>query len=142
MVFGAGLQAVIERSRIAHMCAMGLRLADVYGSIRNGHRDSNSSSARHLAMARTDTEAFSEGAACVWMTYNKTVGAMRAFRMMERFSRLFVCRGCPKRGRCVPNLCLFHWSQHLLIVKSELPRWQAVHQTDHPVSIIPMILSL
>ncbi|GFS77345.1 hypothetical protein NPIL_373071 [Nephila pilipes] len=39
----------------------------VNGSTCNGHRNSNCPSSRHLAMVRTDTEAHSEGATCVWM---------------------------------------------------------------------------
>ncbi|GFT18269.1 hypothetical protein TNCV_710761 [Trichonephila clavipes] len=82
--------------------------SEINGSTRNGRRASNSPPTKGLA--QTVAEARNEGAACVWIADNETVGTMCGYRMIWWSSLLLVYRGPHEPSHHVIDFCLVHWS--------------------------------
>ncbi|GFW80511.1 uncharacterized protein TNCV_2416131 [Trichonephila clavipes] len=72
----------VQSCYVSHLSKRRHRWMDDIGSIRNGHRDTRSPSARNLAMVWEDIGAHSKGAPCVQKDVNDAVGATCACRMM------------------------------------------------------------
>ncbi|GFV38823.1 uncharacterized protein TNCV_1004651 [Trichonephila clavipes] len=78
-----GFHSIAVQSRsVRHHSKQLRQLVGVIGSERKGRLDTRCPSDRCLAIVREDTEAPSEGAACVWRAANGTVASTHAYRMM------------------------------------------------------------
>ncbi|GFU26504.1 uncharacterized protein TNCV_2463481 [Trichonephila clavipes] len=134
LVHSAAVQFLLARHHSKRACR--------WVGTRNGRRDPKCPSSRHLRKDREDTEASSEGATCAWIAADEAVGCTRAFLTMWRSSRRLVCRRRPESGFHVNEISRIHWSQHLLTTQSDWPNWRATRLSDHPASIMPIILPL
>ncbi|GFW30707.1 uncharacterized protein TNCV_4088271 [Trichonephila clavipes] len=70
-------------------------------------------------MVREDTGAPNEDATCARMAADETVGCMREFLSVWRYSQRPVCRVRPESGLRVNDISRIHESQHLLPTQSE-----------------------